>query len=85
MALKTALHWERIATSKISGLLSFTETKGLQPDKPGYKKLRNFPVLFMKWEVLPVSPHFGRDLEEEITAMVTLLTPCEYSRQEVPV
>lgn len=68
-------------------MLSFTETKtkGSKSGKPGYKKLRNFLALFIKWEVQPTRPHFGGDLEEEITVMVTLLTLPEYSREGVSI
>jgi len=62
-------------------LLRFTETNDSKSDKPGYKKFRNISVLFIKWEVRPVSPDFGGDLEEEIIAMVTLHTLPECSRQ----
>lgn len=41
-------------------------------------------MLFIKWEVRPVSLHCGGDLEEEITVMVTLLTLSEYQDRERP-
>lgn len=75
------LHWEITATSKNSSLLSFSETKakGSKSGNPDYKKFRNFPALFIRWEACPVSPHFDGDLEEEILVMVTLLMLPEYS------
>lgn len=87
LALKAFLYWEIIATSNSNSLLSFTETKrkGSKSGKPGYQMFRKFPVLFTKWEVCPVSPHFGGDLEEEIIVMVTFLMLLEYSREKASI